>query len=74
MRNVVADLSLEQEAATAMAFAVAEAYDDGVTDADRAAFARIAVSISKYWINKRVVPVVVEAMECLGGAGYVSDP
>lgn len=73
MRNVIADLSLEQEAATAMSFAVAQAYDDGMTDPARAAFARIAVSIAKYWANKRVVPVVNEAMECFGGVGYVNE-
>lgn len=73
MRNVLADLSLEQEAATTMGFAVAGAYDDGLNDPDRAAFARIAVSISKYWINKRITPLIVEAMECHGGAGYVNE-
>ncbi|WP_416899581.1 MAG: acyl-CoA dehydrogenase family protein [Minwuia sp.] len=73
MRNVLADLSLEQEAATAMSFAVAQAYDDGMTDPEAAAFARIAVSISKYWVNKRVTPLIVEAMECHGGAGYVAE-
>jgi putative acyl-CoA dehydrogenase len=73
MRNVLADISLEQEAATTVSFAVAQAYDDGLTDPEAAAFARIAVSISKYWINKRITPTIAEAMECLGGAGYVNE-
>ncbi|ANK82234.1 MAG: DNA alkylation response protein [Rhizobiales bacterium NRL2] len=73
MRNVIADLSVEQEAATAMFMAVAQAYDDGMADEEAAAFARIAVSVSKYWANKRVTPLIVEAMECLGGAGYVEE-
>ncbi|MEC9346038.1 MAG: acyl-CoA dehydrogenase family protein [Pseudomonadota bacterium] len=73
MRNVIADLSLEQEAATALFMRVARAYDEGARDPQAAAFARIAVSVAKYWTNKRVTALSVEAMECLGGAGYVEE-
>ncbi|TWV44694.1 DNA alkylation response protein [Streptomyces misionensis] len=71
MRNVLADLALESEAATALAVRLAAAYDDG-SERERA-FARLAVPAAKYWITKRCAPVVVEAAECLGGNGYVEE-
>jgi putative acyl-CoA dehydrogenase len=73
MRNVLADLSLEWEAATALFLRVAAAFDRADADPAEAAFGRIAVSVAKYWTNKRCPPVVAEAMECLGGAGYVEE-
>ena len=73
MRNVIADLSLEQEAATMLSMRLARAFDEGASDAQAAAFARLAVAVGKYWTCKRVGVVVGEAMECLGGAGYVEE-
>ncbi|GHD21801.1 acyl-CoA dehydrogenase family protein [Streptomyces galbus] len=71
MRNVLADLALESEAATTLALRLAAAYDDG--GEQERALLRIAVPAAKYWITKRCAPVVVEAAECLGGNGYVEE-
>ncbi|MGW0206759.1 acyl-CoA dehydrogenase family protein [Streptomyces sp. NPDC003233] len=71
MRNVLADLALESEAATALTLRLAAAYDDG-GEPERA-FLRLAVPAAKYWISKRCAPVAVEAAECLGGNGYVEE-
>jgi putative acyl-CoA dehydrogenase len=73
MRNVLADLALESEAATQLAFWVAGTYDRGERDPNARTLARVGVAIAKYWNNKRCPPVVVEAMEALGGAGYVEE-
>ncbi|WP_028008349.1 isovaleryl-CoA dehydrogenase [Solimonas flava] len=73
MQNVLADLALETEAATALTMRVARAVDASSRDAGEAAFARIATAIGKYWICKRCPPLVNEAQECLGGAGYVEE-
>jgi putative acyl-CoA dehydrogenase len=73
MRNVLADLALESEAATAFALRVARAVDASGHDAREAAFARIATAVGKYWICKRAPAFVNEAQECLGGAGYVEE-
>ncbi|WP_405717646.1 acyl-CoA dehydrogenase family protein [Streptomyces sp. NBC_00046] len=71
MRNVLADLALESEAATVLAMRLAAAYDDG-SESERA-FLRIAVPAAKYWVTKRCTPLVGEALECLGGNGYVEE-
>jgi putative acyl-CoA dehydrogenase len=71
MRLVLADLALESEAATALAMRLARAYDSA--DEGERAFARIATSIGKYWICKRAPALVTEAMECLGGNGFVEE-
>jgi putative acyl-CoA dehydrogenase len=83
MRNVLADLALESEAALALALRVARAVDSAQRAAESGqpseservemAFARIATAIGKYWICKRCAPFVNEAQECLGGAGYVEE-
>lgn len=73
MRNVLADLAVESEAATVLALRVARAFDDAHNGESGGTFARLAVAVSKYWLNKRVAAHVVEAMECLGGAGYVEE-
>ena len=73
MQNVLADLVIESEAATALAFRLARAYERGQTDPKQAAFARIATAIGKYWVCKRVPWVAYEAMECHGGNGYVEE-
>ncbi|MER7948133.1 acyl-CoA dehydrogenase family protein [Streptomyces sp. NPDC096079] len=71
MRNVLADLALESEAATVLAMRLASAYDAGTPR--ESALLRIAVPAAKYWVTKRCVPVVAEALECLGGNGYVEE-
>jgi putative acyl-CoA dehydrogenase len=71
MRNVLADLALESEAATTLALRLAAACDDG-GERERALL-RIAVPAAKYWVTKRCPSVAVEAAECLGGNGYVEE-
>jgi putative acyl-CoA dehydrogenase len=73
MRQVLADLALESEAATALAMRIARAVDAAPRDADEAALARIGTAIGKFWICKRAPGVVNEAQECLGGGGYVEE-
>ncbi len=73
MRNVLADLALESEAATALALRVARAIDASGRDPIDAAFARLSTALGKYWVCKRAPAFVNEAQECLGGAGYVED-
>jgi putative acyl-CoA dehydrogenase len=68
MRNVLADLCVESEAATATALRLARAYDRGET-----AFARLGTAVAKYWICKRGPAHAAEALECLGGNGYVEE-
>lgn len=71
MRNVLADLAVESEAATTLALRLAAAYDTG--GEQEKALLRIAVPAAKYWVTKRCAPVTVEAAECLGGNGYVEE-
>jgi putative acyl-CoA dehydrogenase len=73
MRNVLADLCLESEAATTLAIRLAHAFDRSREDAREQKFARIATAIAKYWVTKRTPAVVAEALECLGGNGYVEE-
>ena len=68
MAAVVADLAPESEAATALAMRLAAAVDAG-----ERALLRIALPASKYYVRKRAPAVVAEALECLGGIGYVED-
>ncbi|HMF92343.1 MAG TPA: acyl-CoA dehydrogenase family protein, partial [Candidatus Angelobacter sp.] len=73
MGNVLADLALESEAATLLAMRVARAFDARATDARERAFCRLATSVAKYWLCKRSPSHVNEALECLGGNGYVEE-
>ncbi|HEY5849832.1 MAG TPA: acyl-CoA dehydrogenase family protein [Lysobacter sp.] len=73
MRNVLADLAIEAEAAITLCMRVARAVDRSAHDPVEAAFARVATAIGKYWICKRAPAFVNEAQECLGGAGYVEE-
>ena len=73
MRNVLADLALESEASMQIMFRVARAFDRQKEDESEAAFARLCVTIAKYWVCKRTPRAVYEAMECHGGAGYVEE-
>ena len=73
MRNVIADLEIEVEVATLMMARLLGAYDRAGVDPTEAAFLRIATPVAKYWTTKRCSPVVREALECLGGNGYVEE-
>jgi putative acyl-CoA dehydrogenase len=73
MQLVLADLALESEAAMALAFRIARSFDESKSSESAALFSRIATPIGKYWLNKRVVNFVYEAMECHGGAGYIEE-
>ncbi|HXO06873.1 MAG TPA: acyl-CoA dehydrogenase family protein [Solirubrobacteraceae bacterium] len=69
MRNVLADLAIESEAATVTAMRVARSYDD----AAEGPFRRFATAVSKYWVSKRAAAHAAEALECLGGNGFVEE-
>ena len=68
MVNVLADLAIESEAATATALRLARAYDE-----EDNALRRFATAVLKYWVCKRATPHAAEALECLGGNGYVEE-
>jgi putative acyl-CoA dehydrogenase len=68
MRAVLADLAVESEAATVLALRLA-----GAVDRREDAFRRLAIAAGKYWVCKRQPAVVGEALECLGGNGYVEE-
>ena len=72
MSNVLADLALESEAATALAFRLARAYDHQDV-AGETALRRLLTPVAKYWICKRAPALALEAMEVLGGNGYVEE-
>ena len=73
MQNVLADLCVESEAATAAMMRLARAYDAAPGDEREHHFARIATAVIKYWVCKRWPPHAAEALECLGGSGYVEE-
>ncbi|MBV9346809.1 MAG: acyl-CoA dehydrogenase family protein [Pseudolabrys sp.] len=73
MENVLADLALESEAALAAVMRLARAFDQAARDPYEAAFARLLTPAIKYWVCKIAPGFVYEAMECLGGNGYVED-
>jgi len=73
MANVLADLALESEAATRLALRLARAFDASARDEGERELQRVLTPIAKYWLCKRMTPVAVEAMECLGGNGYVEE-
>src|SRR5215210_2064619 len=68
MQNVLADLCVESEAATVTALRLARAFDE-----DDGGFRRLATAVAKFWVCKRTPPLVAEALECLGGNGYVEE-
>jgi putative acyl-CoA dehydrogenase len=68
MENVLADLCVDSEAATLLSLRVARAYDE-----DDAPFRRLATTVAKYWVCKATPPLVAEALECIGGNGYVEE-
>jgi len=73
MEGVLADLALESEAATLLMLRLARAYDEASAAEPERAFARLATAVAKYWVCKRAPAMIYEAMECLGGNGYVEE-
>jgi putative acyl-CoA dehydrogenase len=82
MQNVLADLCIESEAATALAMRLARAYDEAGAEtpasgndelSDAHLFKRLATAVGKYWVCKRAPNHAFEALECLGGNGYVEE-
>ncbi len=73
MTRVLADMALDTVAAAALSFRLAESYDRAADDPAEAAFARLMTPAVKYWVTKVTPPMIGEAMECLGGNGYVEE-
>jgi putative acyl-CoA dehydrogenase len=73
MRAVLADLALEVEGAVALVMRLARAFDRAAADPREAAYARLVTPAAKYWICKTAPGFIYEAMECLGGNGYVEE-
>ncbi len=73
MKNLLVDLALESEAATALGFRLARGFDESETSESAKLFTRAATAIGKFWNCKRAVFAVGEALEVLGGNGYVED-
>jgi putative acyl-CoA dehydrogenase len=73
MRAVLSDLALEVEGAVALIMRLARAFDRAASDPYEAAYARLVTPATKYWICKTAPSFIYEAMECLGGNGYVEE-
>ncbi len=73
MQRVLADMALDVAAATALSFRLARAFDEAAVDRAEASFARAMTPVVKYWVCKTAPPLLYEAMECLGGNGYVEE-
>lgn len=73
MTRVLADLALDSAAATALAFRLARSFDGAASSRRDAAFARVMTPVVKYWVCKLAPALIYEAMECLGGNGYVEE-
>jgi putative acyl-CoA dehydrogenase len=73
MAAVLADMALDVEAATLLAFRLARAFDEAASDEGAAAWRRLMTPVTKYWVCKMAPALGYEAMECLGGNGYVEE-
>ncbi len=73
MQNVVADLEIETEAATLMVMRLSGAFERSTVDEDEKAFFRLGSAVAKYWVTKRSTPIIREALECVGGNGFVEE-
>lgn len=73
MTQVLADMSLDVEAATALAIRLARSFDEAAQSDAAAAWRRLMTPVTKYWVCKIAPALGYEAMECLGGNGYVED-
>jgi putative acyl-CoA dehydrogenase len=73
MQRVLADMALDVAAATALSFRLARAFDEAAENRAEAAFARAMTPVVKYWVCKTAPALLYEAMECLGGNGYIEE-
>src|SRR5205085_5727918 len=73
MQAVVAEMALEVEAAAALVMRLCRAFEHAANEPLEAAYERILTPVAKYWVCKTAPALVYEAMECLGGNGYVED-
>jgi putative acyl-CoA dehydrogenase len=73
MQRVLADMALDVAAATALSFRLARSFDEAASDRGEAAFARAMTPVVKYWVCKIAPALLYEAMECLGGNGYIEE-
>jgi putative acyl-CoA dehydrogenase len=73
MTRVIADMALDVVAAAALVFRLAESYDRAANSPSEAAFARLMTPAVKYWVSKMAPALIAEAMECLGGNGYIEE-
>ena len=73
MQRVLADMALDVAAATALSFRLARAFDEAAENRAEAAFARAMTPVIKYWVCKIAPALLYEAMECLGGNGYIEE-
>ncbi|PSJ59966.1 DNA alkylation response protein [Pseudaminobacter soli (ex Li et al. 2025)] len=73
MQRVLADMALDVAGATALSFRLARSFDEAATNRGEAAFARVMTPVVKYWVCKIAPALLYEAMECLGGNGYVEE-
>ena len=73
MQAVLADMAIEVEAGVVTFMHIAGKFDDSAHNPDAKIYARLTVALAKYWHNKRCPNFIYEAMECLGGSGYVED-
>ncbi|MEP9398409.1 acyl-CoA dehydrogenase family protein [Mesorhizobium sp. KR2-14] len=73
MQRVLADMALDVAGATALSFRLARSFDEAAADRGEAAFARVMTPVVKYWVCKIAPALLYEAMECLGGNGYVEE-
>jgi putative acyl-CoA dehydrogenase len=73
MQNVLADLVVEWAAASMLAARAGRSLDEVMAKPDASSFSRLAVAVAKFWVNKRLPAHVAEALECLGGSGYVEE-
>jgi len=73
MQRVLADMALDVAGAAALSFRLARSFDEAASDRGEAAFARAMTPVVKYWVCKIAPPLLYEAMECLGGNGYVEE-
>jgi len=73
MARVLADMALDVAGATALTFRLADAFDRGRESAEDAAYARVMTPVVKYWVCKIAPSLIYEAMECIGGGGYIEE-
>jgi putative acyl-CoA dehydrogenase len=73
MQRVLADMALDVAGATALSLRLARSFDEAASDRGEAAFARAMTPVVKYWVCKIAPALLYEAMECVGGNGYVEE-